>query len=176
MSFYKTMRFMFKPFYKFWFNPTIINAENLNVEGPMIIACNHKCKLDPAASVISTKRIIHYMVKDKYYEQPVLGNFFKWMGCINVKTKEKSMSSIKSAMKVFPVGFLPCKYIKIITHNGYPIPDSEHIKCFGYHPQYIENNHGKDMVEVYFDNTENIIYGKNEKRPEKHTSRTENSK
>lgn len=104
MSFYKTMKVAFKPFYKFYFNPTIINAEYLNVDGPLIIVCNHKHKLDPAASIISSDRVIRYMVKDKYYEKPILGNFFKWMGCINVSTKNKNFNAVSSAVEVLKNG------------------------------------------------------------------------
>ena len=138
-NFYRMVRFLCGWFYKLWFNPKIIGSENIKEDGPLIIVCNHRHKLDPCASVVSTKRVIHYMAKDKYYEK---NPFFKWMGCIKVKSNVSNKEAVSLAIDllnnggvlgIFPEGtrnktenkLLPFKYgtVKIAQETGaYIVP------------------------------------------------------
>ena len=64
----------------------------------------------------------------------------------------------ENAMKVIPVGFLPCKYITITTFNSKPLPKKSNIRCFGMRSSYIERKHGQESVSLLYDKPLEIIY------------------
>jgi predicted nucleic acid-binding Zn finger protein len=64
----------------------------------------------------------------------------------------------ENAMKVINVGFIPCKYIKITTHNGKNFSESSNIHCYGLKREYIENRHGKESANILYDKAGEIIY------------------
>lgn len=99
-GFYKTIRFLFRWLFILWYNPTIIGKENIPKEGSIIIAGNHKSMLDPCLVVISTKRVVHFLAKDKYYDKKIVGDFFKFMQCIKVNTKNKDGKALENAISV----------------------------------------------------------------------------
>ena len=99
-GFYKTIRFLFKWLFKLWYNPTIIGKENIQKEGSIVLAGNHKSMLDPCLVVISTKRVVHFLAKDKYYDKKIVGDFFKLMQCIKVNTKNKDGKALENAISV----------------------------------------------------------------------------
>ena len=98
--FYKTIKFLFKWLFMLWYNPTIIGKENIPKEGSIIIAGNHKSMLDPCLVVISTRRVVHFLAKDKYYDKKIVGDFFKFMQCIKVNTKNKDGKALENAISV----------------------------------------------------------------------------
>ncbi len=81
-----------------WYHPTIIGKENIPKSGRVVIAGNHISMLDPCGIVISTKRVVHFLAKDKYYDKKILGNFFKLMKCIKVNTKSKDGKALSNAI------------------------------------------------------------------------------
>lgn len=89
------MRAAFKAYY----NPKIINKENIPAEGAVVIACNHVHLFDQCLTIMATKRIIHYMAKKEYFEGK-LKPFFEAMGCIAVDRQTTDIKSVKAAMKV----------------------------------------------------------------------------
>lgn len=64
----------------------------------------------------------------------------------------------ENAMKVINIGFLPCKFITITTFNSQPFPESSNIKCYGLRSDYIHKKHGKESVQLLYDNPKEIIY------------------
>ena len=109
---YKFLKPILSPIFKFWYRPTIINKEYIPTEGPIIIAGNHKNIMDQCLVIIATKRIIHYMAKNEYFEGPFAW-FFKITGCISVNRqihdKEATAKAIdvlndKGAIGIFPKG------------------------------------------------------------------------
>ena len=109
---YKFLKPILSPIFKFWYRPTIINKEYIPTEGPIIIAGNHKNIMDQCLVIIATKRIIHYMAKNEYFEGPFAW-FFKITGCISVNRqihdKEATAKAIdvlndKGAIGIFPEG------------------------------------------------------------------------
>lgn len=98
--FYKVIKFLFSWFFLVWYNPQIIGKENIPKSGRVVIAGNHISMLDPCWVVISTKRVVHFLAKDKYYDKKVLGNFFKLMKCIKVNTKSKDGKALSNAIDI----------------------------------------------------------------------------
>ncbi len=96
---YKFLTPIMRPLFKFYYNPTIIGAENIPDEGAVIIAGNHKHVFDQCLTIMATKRVIHYMAKKEYFEG-ALAPFFKLVGCIPVDRSRRDYSSAKSALTV----------------------------------------------------------------------------
>ena len=80
---YKLLMPVYGVLYRIKYRPTIIGKENIPKKGAFIICGNHKHTRDQMNVMIVTRRIIHYMAKEEYFE----GNFawfFKLAGCIKV--------------------------------------------------------------------------------------------
>lgn len=97
---YKFLRIILSPIYKFYYNPKITGKENLQVEGPIIIAGNHIHIMDQCNVIISTKRVITYMAKKEYFDSPKTRWFFKLVGCIPVNRGSKEDTSKEQALEV----------------------------------------------------------------------------
>lgn len=124
---YRIGRFILGPFFKWYYNPTIIGKENIPKEGAILIVGNHKHLYDQCLSIISTKRFIKYMAKREYFDNKKTKWFFKSVGCISVdrsvhdgKAKGEAIETLKNggAIGLFPEGtrnktkefLLPFKY------------------------------------------------------------------
>ena len=80
---YKILMPIYGIFYRLIYRPTIIGKENIPKTGPIIMCGNHKHTRDQMNVMIVTRRVIHYMAKEEYFE----GNFawfFRLAGCIKV--------------------------------------------------------------------------------------------
>ena len=93
------MRILFKLYY----NPKIINKEVIPKDGPILIAGNHKHVYDQCLTIMSTKRVIHYMAKKEYFDSK-LAWLFKTVGCISVDRTKKDENAVNSALEVLNNG------------------------------------------------------------------------
>ena len=110
---YRIGRFILGPFFKWYYNPTIIGKENIPKDGAILIVGNHKHLYDQCLSIISTKRFIKYMAKREYFDNKKTRCFFKAVGCISVdrsvhdgKAKGEAIETLKNggAIGLFPEG------------------------------------------------------------------------
>ena len=110
---YRIGRYILGPFFKWYYNPTIIGKENIPKEGAILIVGNHKHLYDQCLSIISTKRFIKYMAKREYFDNKKTRWFFKAVGCISVdrsvhdgKAKGEAIETLKNggAIGLFPEG------------------------------------------------------------------------
>ncbi len=102
--FYKFFKLILKPIYILYYNPKIYNKENLSVEGSVVIAGNHIHLMDQCNTIISTKRIIHYMAKREYFDSAKTRWFFKITGCIPVDRSKKDDNAVSAALDVLNKG------------------------------------------------------------------------
>ena len=100
---YRFFRAVLGPIFKFWYNPKVINKEYLNVEGPIVIAGNHKHVYDQCLTIVSTKRCINYMAKKEYFDGK-LAWFFKAVGCIPVNRSIKDTDATNAALDILKNG------------------------------------------------------------------------
>ena len=66
---YKFLKFFLGWFFKFWYNPKVYGSENIPKDGPILITANHKHVMDQCSIIVKTKRVIHYMAKDEYFNK-----------------------------------------------------------------------------------------------------------
>jgi len=109
---YKVAKFVLGPVFKFYYNPTIIGAENIPSDGAILVCGNHKHLYDQCLSIVATKRFLRYMAKKEYFDGKFAW-FFKWVGCIPVNrsikdanAKEKALEHLEDggAIGIFPEG------------------------------------------------------------------------
>lgn len=104
MRVYKIFRTVLGPIYKFWYRPTVIGAENIPEDGPVVIVGNHIHIMDQCNVIIATKRTIRYMAKKEYFDpQYNEGHhawFFRSAGCIPVDRKIHDDSAKEAALEV----------------------------------------------------------------------------
>ena len=94
------------------YRPTIIGKENLEIEGPIILAGNHTKWLDSIMLVAIVKRQIHFLAKIELFKGPI-SFITKGMGAIPVNRKihdkkalETAITSLKQGLciGIFPEG------------------------------------------------------------------------
>ncbi len=100
---YRIFKAFLAPIFRFWYNPKIINKKALQIEGPIIIAGNHKHLFDQCLTIISTKRVINYMAKKEYFDGKMAW-FFKSVGCIPVNRQTKDNEAKNAAINVLKNG------------------------------------------------------------------------
>ena len=126
---YKLTKKILKPIFYKKCDPTVINANIVPKEGPIILCGNHMHVLDQCGPLFEIPRVVHYMAKKEYFDSFKTRWFFKMVGCISVdrenhdeakKAKEKAIEILKQggAIGIFPEGtrnktdafLLPFKY------------------------------------------------------------------
>lgn len=111
IKFYKFTKTVLKPIFKFWFNPKVYGKENIPMtEEPVLIASNHTNFFDPCVSIISTRRVIHFISKKELFEGK-MGWFFYKMCCIPVDRSIKNPEAVDRAINILKnngtVGIFP---------------------------------------------------------------------
>ena len=117
MILYKITKVVLNPFFRFYYNPTIIGKENIPKSGGIIIAGNHRHALDQHHIIISSKRPIHYMAKKEYFDEEASlfskdNKFTRWLskkivnsyGCIRVDRTIKDEEASQQALEVLKNG------------------------------------------------------------------------
>ena len=126
---YKLAKKILKPIFYKKCDPTVLNAEVVPKDGPIVLCGNHMHVLDQCGPLFEIPRVVHYMAKKEYFDSFKTRWFFKMVGCISVdrenhdeakKAKEKAISILKKggAVGIFPEGtrnktdafLLPFKY------------------------------------------------------------------
>ena len=110
---YKVFKAILGVVFNTYYNPKIIGKENIPSVGPIIVAANHKHLVDQCGPIMATKRVIHYMAKNEYFEKKRTRWFFKMAGCIpvnraihdeNAKTEAMKVLQDGKALGIFPEG------------------------------------------------------------------------
>lgn len=112
---YNITKKILKPIFYKKCNPTIINAQVVPKEGPIILCGNHMHVLDQCGPLFEIPRVVHYMAKKEYFDSIKTRWFFKMVGCISVdrqnheeakKAKEEAIEILKKggAVGIFPEG------------------------------------------------------------------------
>lgn len=98
--FYFLGKYLLGPIFRLYYNPKIINKEYIPKKGRIIIAGNHKHLYDQCITIVATKRMINYMAKREYFDNPKTAWFFKNAGCISVDRSKKDEAAKTKAIEV----------------------------------------------------------------------------
>jgi len=102
---YTFFKYFLKVPFKLWYNPKIYGANNIPINGPLIICANHKHMMDQCPIIISTKRMIHYLAKKEYFDSK-FAFFFKASGCIPVNRNIKDLKAKDRAIELLRKGYV----------------------------------------------------------------------
>jgi len=74
--------------------------ENVPLEGPVIVACNHVSYWDPVLIGCALPRQVFFMAKDDLFKKPLLGFLIKKLGAFPVKRKQGDVSAIRKSLEI----------------------------------------------------------------------------
>lgn len=97
---YSLSKIILGAIFKLYYNPKIVNKENIPKEGSIIVAGNHKHLFDQCLTILSTKRCLHYMAKREYFDNKKVAWFFKGTGCISVDRSRKDPEAKQKALDI----------------------------------------------------------------------------
>lgn len=100
---YKLLLPLYGIFFRLKYRPTITGAKNIPKKGPIILCGNHKHTHDQMNVMIVTRRIIHYMAKEEYFEGKYAW-FFKLAGCIKVDRRIHDEEAKQTALNILSKG------------------------------------------------------------------------
>src|SRR5574344_1632557 len=85
---YKLLKPFVISYFKIKYRPTVIGKKNIPKSGAIILCGNHRHVMDQFNVLLATKRVVHYMAKEEYFESKGAW-FFKAVGCIKVDRRIK---------------------------------------------------------------------------------------
>jgi len=86
------------------FRPTVVGAENIPLEGPVLIAPIHRSNVDFAFTLFMSPRKVFFMAKDSIFRVPLLGTLVTHLGAFPVKRGSADRESMASAEEVLRQG------------------------------------------------------------------------
>jgi 1-acyl-sn-glycerol-3-phosphate acyltransferase len=89
---------------KILFRPTVIGAENIPLEGPVIIAPIHRSNVDFALTLFISKRKVFFMAKDSLFKVPLLGPLVTYLGAFPIHRGSADRESMAHSEAVLRQG------------------------------------------------------------------------
>src|SRR5665213_1076338 len=82
---YRSCAFIIAVVAKVLFRPTVVGAENIPLEGPVLIAPIHRSNVDFAFTLFISKRKVFFMAKDSLFRVPLLGPLITHLGAFPIR-------------------------------------------------------------------------------------------
>lgn len=103
MTLYKFAKKMFRLQFRImgW---KVQGAENLPMQGPVILAINHVSIWDPLVAACGVPRHVSFMAKEELFSIPVLGMIFSKLGAFPVKRGQGDMNAIRQSLAILKQG------------------------------------------------------------------------
>jgi 1-acyl-sn-glycerol-3-phosphate acyltransferase len=89
---------------KVLFRPTVTGAENIPLEGPVIIAPIHRSNVDFALTLFISKRKVFFMAKDSLFRVPLLGPLITHLGAFPIHRGSADRESMAHSEAVLRQG------------------------------------------------------------------------
>ena len=102
--FYKIIRLICYLIIHLFWSMKIEGEENINHEGPLILAANHVSYLDPVVLGVAFKRKIYFIAKKEIFEVPILAFLGRSLDVIPVDRKKLNPASIKKSLSLLETG------------------------------------------------------------------------
>ncbi len=101
---YNAAAFTINAFGKVLWRTRAYGRENVPMDGPVIVACNHRSYLDPPMLGTYSPRPLAYMAKAELFDIPVLGAAIRAVGAYPVDRAGSSTAAIKRSLAVLREG------------------------------------------------------------------------
>ena len=110
--FHATVKFILKVLFTIFLRMDVKGEENVPMNGPVVLACNHISLLDPPVLGTAAPRKVQFMAKAELFV-PVLGTIYKLLGAFPVKRGGNDKAAIKygidllksdGVLAIFPEG------------------------------------------------------------------------
>jgi 1-acyl-sn-glycerol-3-phosphate acyltransferase len=102
---YAVTRALLAPPFRLWFRMRISGVENIPLDGPAIIAPNHKSFFDAFFIAIATRRQVRFMAKAELFPG-LLGWLFVRLGAFPVRRGEADVEALRTARLILDQGGL----------------------------------------------------------------------
>jgi 1-acyl-sn-glycerol-3-phosphate acyltransferase len=89
---------------KVLFRPSVTGAENIPLEGPVIIAPIHRSNVDFALTLFISKRKVFFMAKDSLFKVPLLGPLITHLGAFPINRGSADRESMAHSEAVLRQG------------------------------------------------------------------------
>jgi len=90
---------------RLWYGLRQVGSETIPAEGPVIIAANHTCSIDPVlVTTLCPRRYIGFLVAKEFSAIPVLRYWVNMVGCIPVKRDGLDAPAARAAMRLLRSG------------------------------------------------------------------------
>lgn len=99
MSLYKSVRFIFRPFFMLAFAVKVKGLENVPDDCGFVVCANHTSMLDVAMIGAAFKQKLNFMAKKELFNFPPLGAFFRGVGAFPVNRGGADVRALKTAME-----------------------------------------------------------------------------
>jgi len=86
------------------FHPTVTGAENIPLQGPVLIAPIHRSNVDFALTLFITKRKAFFMAKDSLFRVPLLGPLITHLGAFPIRRGSADRESMAHSEAVLRQG------------------------------------------------------------------------
>jgi 1-acyl-sn-glycerol-3-phosphate acyltransferase len=93
-------RFLVRVIYGF----RAVHPENVPMDGPAIVACNHVSYLDPVVLGIGFRRPVTYLAKKELFTIPVLGPVITALGVYPLDREAGGVAAVRSALRALKDG------------------------------------------------------------------------
>lgn len=85
---------------KIAFRPEVSGIENIPLEGPFILAGNHKSLLDIPLVACTSKQEIHFIAKKELFEHKLAAFTLKKLGAIPINRNQSDIKAIRASIEV----------------------------------------------------------------------------
>jgi len=90
------LRLLLYPIANGLYSIRVVGGENVPVEGPVLLVCNHVSFVDAVLVTMANQRLIRFLMLRQYYELPVANWVFRAMGCIPVSSGDGPKELVRS--------------------------------------------------------------------------------
>ncbi len=101
---YWIVRGVLQPFFHLYFRLSRIGRENIPLDGPVILACNHRSFLDPFVIATCARRPMYYVAKKELFEKPWKAWILNSLGAFPVDRGAGDGSMLDSAKAILARG------------------------------------------------------------------------
>jgi acyl-[acyl-carrier-protein]-phospholipid O-acyltransferase/long-chain-fatty-acid--[acyl-carrier-protein] ligase len=101
----------------------IVNPENVPLNGPALLVCNHLSFVDGLLVGASIQRFVRFMVYAPFFKLPLLGSLFRKMRAIPTGGGRDAIAAIRRAREELQAGHVVCIFAEgAISRTGNMLP------------------------------------------------------